>query len=98
MTELAFIFPGQDSQQVGMGAELAQTYPVADAIFQEADAVLGRKLRQLCFEGPEKALKQTENTQLAILTCSVATFRVLKEYGVVPVSYTHLTLPTICSV
>ena len=84
MTELAFIFPGQGSQQVGMGAELAQTYPVADAIFQEADAVLGRKLRQLCFEGPEEALKQTENTQLAILTCSVATFRVLKEYGVVP--------------
>ena len=81
---LAFIFPGQGSQQVGMGAELAQTYPVADAVFQEADAVLGRELRQLCFEGPEADLKQTENTQLAILTCSVATWQVLKEYGVVP--------------
>ena len=81
---LAFIFPGQGSQQVGMGAELAQTYPVADAVFQEADAVLGRELRQLCFEGPEADLKQTENTQLAILTCSVAAWQVLKEHDVVP--------------
>ena len=81
---LAFIFPGQGSQQVGMGAELAQTYPAADAVFQEADAVLGRELRQLCFEGPEADLKQTENTQLAILTCSVAALQVLKECGVVP--------------
>ena len=81
---LAFIFPGQGSQQVGMGAELAQTYPAADAVFQEADAVLGRGLRQLCFEGPEADLKQTENTQLAILTCSVAALKVLKECGVVP--------------
>ena len=81
---LAFIFPGQGSQQVGMGAELAQTYPTADAVFQEADAVLGQELRRLCFEGPEADLKQTENTQLAILTCSVAVLQVLKEYGVVP--------------
>ena len=67
-----------------MGAELARTYPIADAVFQEADAALGRALSQLCFEGPEAALKQTENTQLAILTCSVATLRVLKELGVAP--------------
>ena len=81
---LAFIFPGQGSQQVGMGAELAQTYPAANAVFQEADAVLGWELRHLCFEGPAADLKQTENTQLAILTCSVAVWRVLKGCGVVP--------------
>ena len=84
MTQLAFIFPGQGSQQVGMGAELAQTYSVADTVFQEADTVLERELQQLCFEGPAETLKQTENTQLAILTCSVATLRALKEQSVVP--------------
>ncbi|CAI8013308.1 Malonyl CoA-acyl carrier protein transacylase [Geodia barretti] len=84
MTQLAFIFPGQGSQQVGMGAELARAYPIANTVFQEADAALGRALSQLCFEGPEEALKQTENTQLAILTCSVATLRILKELGITP--------------
>jgi [acyl-carrier-protein] S-malonyltransferase len=84
MTQLAFIFPGQGSQQVGMGIELAQNYPVADAVFEEADTILGRGLRKLCFEGPEADLKQTENTQLAILTCSVAALRVLKEHNIIP--------------
>jgi [acyl-carrier-protein] S-malonyltransferase len=84
MTQLAFIFPGQGSQQVGMGAALARAYPIANTVFQEADAALGRALSQLCFEGPEDALKQTENTQLAILTCSVATLRILKELGIAP--------------
>lgn len=84
MTQLAFIFPGQGSQRVGMGEEFARSYPVADAVFQEADAVLGRALRQLCFEGPEADLKQTENTQLAILVCSVATLRVLETFGIFP--------------
>ena len=84
MPELAFIFPGQGSQQVGMGLELARAYPAARATFDEADAVLNRKLSQLCFEGPEEALRQTENTQLAVLTCSIAALRVVQELGMSP--------------
>ena len=89
MTQIAFIFPGQGSQQVGMGAELAREYPIARAVFDEADAAVSatsrtRKLSTLCFQGPAEALKQTENTQLAMLTCSVATLRVLNHLGVVP--------------
>lgn len=84
MTQIAFIFPGQGSQKVGMGAELAETYPVAKNVFDEADNFLQRPLSQLCFEGPEAELKQTENTQLAILTCSVATLRTLTQLEVVP--------------
>lgn len=67
-----------------MGAEFAQEYPIARAVFDEADAVAGQALSTLCFHGPAAALKQTENTQLAILTCSVATLRVLNHLGVVP--------------
>ena len=81
---LAFLFPGQGSQKVGMGLELSEEYAAARATFDEADAILNRKLSQLCFEGPAEALKQTENTQLAILTCSVAALRVLNERGIVP--------------
>lgn len=84
MTEIAFIFPGQGSQQVGMGLELTQNYEKARAVFDTADTFLRRQLSQLCFEGPEAELKQTENTQLAILTCSVATLNVLTELGVSP--------------
>ena len=81
---LAFLFPGQGAQKVGMGSELYQEYATARAAFDEADAILNRKLSQLCFEGPAEALKQTENTQLAILTCSVAGLRVLNEHGIAP--------------
>ncbi len=81
---LAFLFPGQGSQKVGMGLELCQEYTAARATFDEADTILNRKLSQLCFEGPAEALKQTENTQLAILTCSVAALRILNEHGIVP--------------
>jgi [acyl-carrier-protein] S-malonyltransferase len=72
---LAFIFPGQGSQAVGMGKELSGTYPVARQTFEEADAALGYKLSQLCFEGPEDQLRLTEITQPAILTVSVAAAR-----------------------
>src|SRR5512146_1971970 len=78
----AFIFPGQGSQAVGMGKELAALYPVARQTFDEADAALGFKLSQLCFAGPEDRLKLTENTQPAILTVSVAAWRVLREKGI----------------
>ena len=84
MTQFACIFPGQGSQKVGMGADLAQTYPVADALFHAADATLDKPIRHLCFEGPESELKRTENTQLAILTCSIAAWQVLMQLGVAP--------------
>lgn len=83
-SSIAFLFPGQGSQAVGMGKELAAMYPVAQETFDEADAALGYKLSQLCFEGPEDQLKLTEITQPAILTVSVAAYRVLESTGVTP--------------
>lgn len=79
---IAWLFPGQGSQRVGMGKELATLYPVAQATFDEADAALGYSLAKLCFEGPEDQLKLTEVTQPAILTVSVAVLRVLRENGI----------------
>lgn len=81
MTEskIALIFPGQGSQVVGMGKELAEKYPVARQTFQEADEALGYELSQLCFEGPEEELRLTERTQPAILTTSIAALRVLES-------------------
>jgi len=81
---IAFLFPGQGSQSVGMGKELASNYAVARQTFEEADEALGYKLSQLCFEGPEEKLKLTEITQPAILTTSVAAWRVLQEKGLKP--------------
>jgi [acyl-carrier-protein] S-malonyltransferase len=77
-SKIALIFPGQGSQVVGMGKELADKYPVARETFEEADHALGYKLSQLCFDGPEEQLRQTEITQPAILTVSVAALRVLE--------------------
>jgi len=81
---IALLFPGQGSQAVGMGKELAEQHPVARQTFEEADEALGYKLSQLCFEGPEEKLRLTEITQPAILTASVAALRVLREKSVSP--------------
>ena len=84
MPTTAFLFPGQGSQYAGMGKELASEYPAARAVFDQADDALGFSLSGLCFEGPEDQLKLTENTQPAILTCSIAVEAVLREKGISP--------------
>lgn len=76
---IAFIFPGQGSQAVGMGAELANAYPAAQAVFSEVDEALGQKLSQLIWAGPEADLTLTENAQPALMAVSMAVMRVLGE-------------------
>lgn len=79
------LFPGQGSQHVGMGRELAEAFPVARHVLEEAESRLGIPLARLCFEGPEEQLRLTEYAQPAILSVSVAAYRVLREEtGVVP--------------
>lgn len=77
----ALLFPGQGSQRVGMGKALAAAHDVARRAYEEADDALGMPLSKLCFEGPEDQLVLTRNTQPAILTTSIAVFRVLSERG-----------------
>src|SRR6202021_2075984 len=84
MGKLAFLFPGQGSQYPGVGKELAANHPAARSVFDEADKALGFSVSDLCFNGSEEALKLTANTQPAILTVSVAAYRVLAENGVEP--------------
>jgi [acyl-carrier-protein] S-malonyltransferase len=78
-TTIALLFPGQGSQAVGMGKDLAEKYPIARQTFEEADEALGYKLSAICFEGPEDQLRLTEITQPAILTVSIAAMRVLEN-------------------
>jgi [acyl-carrier-protein] S-malonyltransferase len=84
MGKAAFVFPGQASQYPGMGKDLAAKYPVAKSVFDEADKALGFSISEMCFEGTEDDLKLTANTQPAILTVSMAVYRVLAEKGLSP--------------
>lgn len=79
MTSVAHVFPGQGSQAVGMGQDLVDRYPIARRVFEEADAALGFRLSQLCFEGPADELRRTINAQPAILVTSIACLRVAEE-------------------
>ena len=85
MKKLAFIFPGQGAQAVGMGKDIYEKFEYAKRIFDTADKVLERNISKICFEGPEEDLKQTKNTQPAIVTTSIALLEVLrKEINIIP--------------
>ncbi len=83
MSKVAFIFPGQGAQYTGMGRDFFDNFPLARAVFEEASDETGVDMKELCFEDPENRLEETENTQPAILTTSVAILRVLEEEGIV---------------
>jgi [acyl-carrier-protein] S-malonyltransferase len=78
---IAYVFPGQGSQYAGMGKDLAERFPAAREVFEEADAAMGFALSELCFNGPAEQLQLTENTQPAILATSVATLRAMEAEG-----------------
>ena len=84
MNKLAFVFPGQGAQQVGMGKDFYEKYDVAKKLFREADEALGYSIMEMCFNGPEGDLRLTANTQPAILTVSVIANEILKEHGIQP--------------
>jgi len=92
MRKIAFVFPGQGAQHVGMGQELAENYPVANKVFEDATEAMGYDMKELCFNSSAEELKKTENTQPSILTASFAAFKVLMERGIKPEGVAGLSL------
>lgn len=92
MRKIAFVFPGQGAQYVGMGQELAEKYPVANEVFENASEAIGYDMKELCFNSSVEELKQTEKTQPSILTASIAAYKVLLDQGVKPEGVAGLSL------
>lgn len=88
MKKVAFIFPGQGSQSVGMGLDLYENFAEAKYVFETADKVLGKSISKVCFEGPDEDLKQTINTQPAILTTSIAALEAFRAQSNITPAYT----------
>ncbi|MBN1256784.1 MAG: ACP S-malonyltransferase, partial [Planctomycetes bacterium] len=86
MKKAILLFPGQGSQSVGMGLDLAQNFPVAKAVFETADQVLGLAISEICFNGPDRELVLTHNAQPAVTAVSLAMLAVLKEAGITPLA------------
>lgn len=92
MKNIAFVFPGQGAQYVGMGKEFVENFDIANDTFEKASDSIGYDMKKLCFEGPEDELKKTENTQPAILTASIAAYEVLVMHGYKPKALAGLSL------